>query len=329
MAHQVELLLACLDAVSATSIIEVGAYAGGLTRLLADWAGPADARVIAIDPAPQAPLATLADQHPAVELQRSASLEALARIPLPDVLVIDGDHNYYTVREELRIVRERATDSELPLVLLHDVCWPHGRRDDYFDPRAIPPAYRRPLVGEGRGIVPADPGIRADGLPYPRSAAREGGERNGVLTAVEDFVAGDESLELVVVPVFFGFGAVWHRDAPWALEVERVLRPWDRHPLLARLEANRVRHIAGEHALRIALWRLEQRESRQQALLRRLLESSAFAVAEALSRLRVRAGIASHQSVISRDQVRRALSDEWSPSQVGPLGRDGIAGEDR
>src|SRR5947208_16209753 len=38
MAHHAELLRACLHAVGARSVVEVGAYAGDLTRVLADWA---------------------------------------------------------------------------------------------------------------------------------------------------------------------------------------------------------------------------------------------------------------------------------------------------
>jgi hypothetical protein len=38
-----------------------------------------------------------------------------------------------------------------------------------------------------------------------------------------------------------------------------------------------------------------------------MLESSAFAVAERLSRLRVKAGVAPAQSVISKDEIRRVL----------------------
>jgi len=199
------------------------------------------------------------------------------------------------------------------LLLFHDVSWPHARRDDYFAPEQIPAEYRQPIAGERAGIFPGDPGVRRDGLPYPRSAAREGGPRNGVLTAVEDFVAEHDGLRLVVVPAFFGLGAVWHRDAPWAEEVARVLDPWDRNPLLRRLEVNRVQHIAQEHALRVELWSLQERLGRREAVLRRLLESSAFAVAERLSRLRVRLGIAPGQSVISREEVRRALDDSDSP----------------
>jgi hypothetical protein len=309
MAHHAEIMRACLDAVGAQSVVEVGAYAGDLTRVLVDWAAGTGARVVAIDPSPQDGLVELAAEHDGLELVRETSLAALPEIPVADVVIIDGDHNYYTVRQELRLLANRARGTELPLVLLHDVWWPHGRRDDYFDAGQIPAEYRRPVVGDGAGIAPGDPGVRHHGLPYPRSAASEGGERNGVLTAVEDFVAADDSLRLVVVPAFFGLGAVWHRHAPWAEPVGQILDSYDRNPLLERLEANRILHIAHEHALRVALWDARQRQARQEKVLGRLLESSAFALAERLSHLRVRAGIAPGQPVISREEVRRVLGD--------------------
>lgn len=306
MAHYADLMMRCMDAVGARSVVEVGAYAGDLTRALVQWAAQTGGRVAAIDPSPQAELVALAAEHERLELIRQTSLRALGEIELPDVLIIDGDHNYHTVIEELTLISARASGPLLPLLLFHDVSWPHARRDDYFDPEQIPAADRHPLAGAG-GIVPGDPGVRHDGLPYPRSAAREGGARNGVLTAVEDFVAGDERLRLAVVPAFFGLGAVWHADAPWAAEVARILEPWDGNALLAALEFNRVGHIAGEHALRVQLWALQERQARQERLLHRLLESSAFSVAERLSRLRVSAGIATGQSVISRQEISRAL----------------------
>jgi hypothetical protein len=313
MAHHSELMLRCFDAVGARSVIEVGAYAGDLTRVLVQWAKEVDGRVAAIDPSPQDGLVELTAQHDGLELVRQTSLEALPSIELTDVVIIDGDHNYYTVSEELRLLGERAGGSDLPLLLFHDVCWPHGRRDDYFDPDQIPADFRHPIVGDRAGIFPGDPGARRDGLPYPRSAAQEGGPRNGVLTAVEDFAATDEALQLVVVPAFFGFGAVWHRESPWASEVAEILEPWDRNPVLERLEANRVHHIAGEHALRVQLWDLQERQTRQENLLRRMLQSSAFLVAERLSQLRARVGVAPEQTVVSRDEVRAALGDQRTP----------------
>ncbi len=309
MVHHAEVLLPCLDALAARSVAEVGAYAGDLTRVLVEWAAASDASVVAIDPSPQPQLVSLAAEHGELELIRETSLEALPRIAMPDVLIIDGDHNYYTVGEELRLVAERVSETDLPLLLFHDVCWPHGRRDDYFAADQVPEDYRQRIVGEGGGIAPGDPGVHPGGLPYLRSAAVEGGPRNGVLTAIEDFVSEHPGLRLVVIDAFFGFGAVWSQDAPWSDRVAKVLDPWDRNPLLRRLEENRVFHLAQEHALQVEINKLQERQARQEKVLTRLLVSSAFAVAERLSRLRARAGIATDQSIVSKDEIREALAD--------------------
>jgi hypothetical protein len=309
LAQMAELMLPCLDAVGARSVAEVGAYAGDLTRVLAAWAAEAGAGVQAIDPAPQPGLISLARERPEVELIRETSLAALPRLPMPDAIVIDGDHNYFTVSEELRLIGERAPGDELPLLLFHDVCWPHGRRDDYFAAEQIPEGYRHSVAGGAGGIFPGEPGIRPGGLPYPRSAAREGGPRNGVLTAAEDFVAAREDLRLVVVPAFFGFGAVWPTGAAGNDELARILDPFDRNPILERLEASRVHHLALGHARLAELGQAQERLERQEQVLRRLLESSAFAVAERLSRLRASVGVATEQSIVSKDEIRRALGD--------------------
>ena len=306
LANLAEVIVPALDAAGARSVIEVGAYAGDLTRLLVDWAAERGATVVAVDPAPQDALVTLADERDELELVRATSVDALERIEPADAVVLDGDHNWWTVTEELRLVERRASGS-LPLVLLHDVCWPHARRDDYFDAALIPDEHRHPVAGEGGGLFPGHPGLRPDGLPYPRSAAREGGPRNGVRTAVEDFVADREDLRLVVVPAFFGLGVVIDRTAPWAGAVADGLEPWGGNPVLARLEATRVLHIAAGHAQLAEIWRLRERLQRRDTVLARLLESSAFGVAERLSRLRVRVGVAPSQSAVSKDEIRRTL----------------------
>ena len=217
-----------------------GRVRGDLTRLLVHWAEGNGAKISAIDPVPQDGLVELEREHPELELIRETSLEALPKIEMPDVVIIDGDHNYFTVSEELRLIGERAGD--LPLLLFHDVCWPHGRRDDYFDPEQIPADYRQPIAGNGSsgGIFPGEPELRPGGLPYPKSAAREGGARNGVLTAVEDFVGGRDDLRLAIVPAFFGFGVVWRHDAGYAAALGDVLDGWDRNTMVERLESNRV-----------------------------------------------------------------------------------------
>jgi hypothetical protein len=260
----------------------------------------------AVDPSPQPGLVALAEEHPGLELVRQTSLEALPVIEMPDAVVIDGDHNYFTVSEELRLIAGRG--GELPLLLFHDVCWPHARRDDYFAVGLIPEEFRQPVAGSAGGIFPGEAGLRqVGGLPYPRSAVREGGPRNGVLTAVEDFVGGREDLRLVVVPAFFGFGVVFRTDAPYAEALAGILDPFDRHPVLERLEANRVHHLALGQTRLTELWAARQKLAAQEQLLRRLEQSSAFGVAALLSRLRDRLGIAKSQSVISKHDIHKAL----------------------
>jgi SAM-dependent methyltransferase len=306
LVHHAEILLPCLDTAGARSVVEVGAYAGDLTRVLVDWAARSGARVTAIDPSPRDALVELDREREALELVRETSLDALPHIDMADAFVIDGDHNWYTVTEELRLIAERAGGERLPLLLFHDVCWPHGRRDDYFDADQIPEDSRQPIA-EGGGLFPGVKGVREGGLPYRGAAAEEGGPRNGVLTAVEDFVATRDDVELAIVPVFFGLGVVWSKSAPYAEELARLLSPWNRNELLERLEGNRVLHLAVAHFHFVEALQAREKINRQEAVLRRMMDSSAFGVAERLSRLRHRLGIAKGESVVSKDEIRRAL----------------------
>jgi hypothetical protein len=296
-----EVVVPCLDAVRPQSIAEVGAYAGDLTRLLLQWAERTGAKVIAIDPAPQKELEELNEQRPDLELIREPSPGSLSTIEPPDVVIIDGDHNYYTVSEELRLIAERAPGGELPLLMLHDVCWPHGRRDDYFQPELIPEEYRQPIAPDA-GLHPDEPGVHPEGMPYRWPAAREGGRRNGVLTAIEDFLSERNGLRLAVVPAFFGFGIVWRENAPWADAVAETVALWDRNPLLERLEENRVRHLATHRYMAIEATREAERARRKDELLRRIAGSRTFALARLLSRMRGRG-----KPTLSENELRRAL----------------------
>jgi hypothetical protein len=274
LANLAEILLGCLRARGARSLVEIGAYAGDLTRVLLAWAVEAGSRVVAIDSHPHERLIDLSGEHPELELIQEPSHETLRRIELPDALIIDGDHNYHTVSEELRLIDERAAGGQLPLLMLHDVGWPHGRRDAYWSPESIPEEGRQPML-QRPFIFPGESSVVDTGMPMYAAAKREGGARNGVLTALEDYLDGRGHLRVAMLPPFFGLAVVWPADAPWADAVAEFLRPWDRHPVLERLEANRVFHLALGHRrsqkLRWATAALEaQRE--ENALLRRQVE---------------------------------------------------------
>lgn len=287
-----EIVVPLLDAVGANSVVEVGADRGDFTRELLAWAARGDASVTAVDSEPRRELLALADASPELALVRELSSKALSELPLADVVIIDGDHNYHTVSEELRLIRARAgAASALPLLLIHDVGWPHARRDTYYEPDRIPDGERQPLAQDVM-LAPGEQGTAQAGILFGWAAEREGGARNGVLTAVEDFIVASGELRLAIVPAFFGLGVLWTESAPWAGAVAQIVQPWDSSRLLQRLETLRVAHIVDRVKL-----------ARQEAVLRSMLGSRAFAVAERVSRLRGR------KATLSRDQVRRALGD--------------------
>lgn len=300
-----ELIVPCLDAAAPQTLIEVGAYAGDVTRMLLDWAKDSGTRIWSIDPDPQAALVQLADGSDQLELVRQTSHAALPELPAADAYVIDGDHNYHTVHEELRLVAERA-DGSMPLLICHDVCWPHARRDSYYAPELIPQDQLRPTV-EGSYLFPGVTGVHDGGLIYRWPAREDGGPRNGVLTAIEDFLAGRDELRFALVPAFFGLGVIWPSEAPYADALEEILGPWDRNPVLERLEANRVLHLASrEREAARAAW-CQERNARKDALLRKLLQSGTFALAITLSRLRQRG-----EPAFTKDEIR-SLLPEYEP----------------
>jgi hypothetical protein len=277
--------------------------------MLVEWAADSPVeRLASIDPEPQAALVALAEAHPELELVRRTSIEALPELEPADAYILDGDHNYYTVSEELRLI-ERAAPGRLPLLLCHDVCWPHARRDSYYTPETIPPEHRRPTASGGY-LFPGITGVHDGGLIYKWPAREEGGAGNGVLTAIEDFVDGRDEIRFAIIPAFFGLGILWARDAGYAGALEEIVGPWDRNPVLERLEANRVRHLAAwQRDQARAAWCAEQ-SARKDALLRKLVQSGTFALAVALSRLRQRG-----EPAFSKDEVRRLLPE--SERQAG------------
>jgi hypothetical protein len=280
-----------LAAVAPEAVIEVGADRGDFTAALLDWAAAAGASVTAIDPEPADELLALATGRPELNLIRSPSPEALDSALPAGAIILDGDHNYWTLTRELRTLAERS-EGALPLLLLHDIGWPHARRDTYYAPDRIPEDHRQPLA-QGALVTPGDPGTGSEGIRFEWAAAREGGPKNGILTAVEDFMGEREGLRLAVVPAFFGLGVLWAEDAPWSDAVAGIVDPWDASPMLERLEEVRIAQVVNR-----------TRMNRQQELLRNMLNSRAFTIAERIAGIR-----GGGDPPFSRERIRRALGD--------------------
>jgi len=236
-----EVIFAALDLVGATSVVEVGGEDGLFTRQLLSWAEGSAAAIDCIDPLPSDGLVELMRTSPAGQLHRCRGVEAIPEIGEVDVYLIDGDHNHHTVMSELKAV-EKACQARWPLVAIHDVGWPSARRDMYYDPASIPDRARHPY-DYARGTTLDSSDLVEDGFRGAGSfawAVYEGGAANGVLTAIEDFLADRPHLELHVVPCVFGLGVVFSKSSPHADGLRQILSSHEGNPLLERLERNRL-----------------------------------------------------------------------------------------
>ena len=124
---------------------------GQTTVRLLDLLGP-ESEVHVIDPVPQFDPSEHERQFPGpLPLPSRHQPQRAARAAGGGRALIDGDHNWYTVFNELEMLAAaaRKAGAPLPLLILHDVGWPYGRRDLYYAPEQIPEEFRQPYARKG------------------------------------------------------------------------------------------------------------------------------------------------------------------------------------
>jgi Methyltransferase domain len=194
LAHWEPVVAPLLDALDPRVVVEVGMARGDTSELLIELAAARGFTVHGVDPLKHPDLAVERFQERLGERFRfheAKSLDVLPGIRDADAVLLDGDHNWYTVHAELTALAVVARDERrpFPLTLMHDVGWPYARRDMYYDPGSIPEEFRHPY--RRAGMLPgvselADDGGVGAGI---NNALHEGGPRNGVRTAIDDFLA--------------------------------------------------------------------------------------------------------------------------------------------
>ena len=218
------------------TVVEVGVESGQVSSIYTDLGA---STVYCVDPTPSDALRETLAKNPKLHLVERPSPAVLAELPIADLYVLDGDHNYSVVYNELSWIMKNAPDA---VVALHDVLWPCSRRDLYYQPSTVPPEDIHPETDEGSTIWHDEitPAGFLGGAAFT-IAKQAGGEHNGVLTAVEDAVAeggGDWLLE--IVPAVFGMGVVARKGSPGTEALLAALAPYTSSKLLATLENNRI-----------------------------------------------------------------------------------------
>jgi hypothetical protein len=198
-----------VETVAPTRMVEVGAEFGWNTERLLGYCRETGAHIDVVDPAPHPALHdVLARYGKEYTYHPLKSLEAIPQLQPAELILLDGDHNWFTVYNELQLIYLHAAKAgqEPPVILFHDVAWPYARRDMYYDPDGLNVADRHPYAY--RGILHDQLDLTDAGLNgHLANAMHEGGPRNGVLTGVEDFQASvGVRTSLYRLPFFNGLG---------------------------------------------------------------------------------------------------------------------------
>ncbi|HET9138840.1 class I SAM-dependent methyltransferase [Actinophytocola sp.] len=229
-----ELFEIIFDAREISTVVEIGVESGQVSRVYAELGASA---VYCVDPHPSDEMRANLAGHEATKLVQGASPAVLPELPLADLYVIDGDHNYATVHEELTWLMANAPDA---VIVLHDVLWPCARRDSYYQPSTVDLDSRHPDGADGPTVWHDELTLAGFvGLDVFTWATEAGGERNGVLTAVEDALGSAKGWRFELVPAVFGMG-ILARTSPATDALFERLRPFTGSRLLALMENNRI-----------------------------------------------------------------------------------------
>ncbi|MBN2493226.1 MAG: glycosyltransferase [Deltaproteobacteria bacterium] len=303
-------------------IVEIGSDRGQNTRRLIEFCQRRGSRLHVIDPAPQYDPEAWQRDHPGIfEFHHALSLDALRRIEEHvDAALIDGDHNWYTVFHELRHFELRAGAGSFPLVFLHDVGWPYGRRDLYYLPETIPLEYRKPF--RKLGLLPGCPELAVRGGLNRgfHNSIYENELQSGVLGAVEDFLTQTRlDLDYLEIPGFFGLGILYpkalasaHAELSGLLESIRARPNLQSHMLdveQSRCESY-IASLDAKAEIRRAAEQLEERR-RELELVHRALEDECESHEQTRAlceSLRLSSDAAEEKAKLLEARQRRALA---------------------
>jgi hypothetical protein len=239
------IVAAFADAFRPRSICEIGSERGLTSERLS--ALLPDVRIHVVDPR----ISDRVKSMPNVDAHEETSKDFLSRRKKIPFYLIDGDHNYETVSMEIREAVRNNGDGPF-CAMFHDAGWPFARRDGYYAPSLVsnPRPHRHHVF-----LRLEDQSMQQGGRGFQNGesfalAETAGGPRNGVLTAIEDFVAGSpDQWALLRVPMFYGLAILWRptglSDSSLSKIASTVAAIELMSPVFSCAEANRLRLLQG------------------------------------------------------------------------------------
>ena len=118
-------------------------------------------------------------------------------------IFLNDDPNWYTTYNELKIIKENNDD--FPLVFICNNTFPHKRRDSYENPTIIPNDF---LNDYSEDLKCGNISIY-DGFYH---AIESNTSKNGVLTAIDDFLGDNYGIEFMNIKFLNGMSILYHNN---------------------------------------------------------------------------------------------------------------------
>ena len=132
------------------------------------------------------------------------SLNKLKNIQHYDAIFLNDDANWYTVYNELNIIKNN--NDEFPLVFICNNVFPHQRRDSYRNPKIIPKEFLNEFSDE---FIYNNISL-SDGLFH---AIEVNTPKNGVFAAIDDFLSENPSIVLSNMKFINGIIILYHKTS--------------------------------------------------------------------------------------------------------------------
>lgn len=156
------------------------------------------------------------------EIINDFTLNVLPNLSNYDAIFLNDDPNWYTVFNELNIIKEN--NQKFPLVFICHNVFPHKRRDSYINPNVIPKEflndYSKELFYNGKYIQ--------DEFFH---AIDENTSNNGVLTAIEDFIEENSLVDIMDINFLEGLTILYFKDDFSKFIIKKLIQDLEEYKL--------------------------------------------------------------------------------------------------
>ena len=191
--YNLDIIPIILTRFKVTDIVITGSYDKNIFNQVSTYCDKNDVSFIAID----------SSENIDENVIRDYPLNVLQDLHDYGAIFLNDDPNWYTVYNELKIIKE--TNEEFPLVFICHNIFPHKRRDTYTDPNCIPMEFLNDFAKELKyqNIIIHDDFFHA---------IEENTPKNGVLTAIEDFIEENSSIGIMNIKFFNGMTILYPKN---------------------------------------------------------------------------------------------------------------------